>query len=49
MKSLKEILLESSGWEPDIMKTHRDAYNSFIKLNSPIDALKNRIGITTNK
>ena len=31
MKSLKEILLESSGWEPDIMKTHRDAYNSFIK------------------
>ena len=31
MKSLKEIILESSGWEPDIMKTHRDAYNSFIK------------------
>lgn len=31
MKKIVDIVNEASGWNPDILRTHRDSYNSFIK------------------
>jgi len=31
MKSINEIINESKEWNPSGFKSHRDAYNSFIK------------------
>ena len=31
MKKIIDIVNENSEWHPDILRNHRDSYNSFIK------------------
>jgi hypothetical protein len=31
MRTIKEVINESKEWNPNGFKSHRDAYNSFIK------------------